>query len=132
MRLRDYEPGELFKGEAKRARKAKPDKDERHCAAVRRINKCVGCGSSRDIEAAHIRMSNGPEKPNPGMGQKPPDRYVTPLCHQCHMEQHSMGERAWWRAQGLDPFAIADELYRVTPDSGKMLAIIIRIKEGLL
>jgi hypothetical protein len=52
------------------------------------------------------------DKPAPGIGQKPDDRWALPLLHAHHMNQHTMGELDWWAARGvLDPFALCIEYY---------------------
>lgn len=63
---------------------------------------CCRCGSTRQVEAAHVRMGSGA-----GMGQKPDDWRTVSLCHGCHNgggpdAQHTMGERAFWRGLDVD------------------------------
>jgi hypothetical protein len=58
---------------------SKPVRDSAYLAFVRRFP-CVGCGSSRLIEAAHF----GPH----GIGQKASDLDALPLCRACHREYH--------------------------------------------
>ena len=56
---------------------------------------CAMCGSTTNIEAAHVRMGSGA-----GMGQKPDDWRVAPLCGGqggCHALQHAMGEAGFWQ-----------------------------------
>lgn len=84
------------------------ERNKKHLIAVSQLG-CILCGV-RPVQVAHIRM-RAPGKPNPGMGQKPSDRYVVPLCYTHHTEQHSMGERRFWELKGVDPLAIADKLY---------------------
>jgi len=81
-----------------------------------RRQKCAcGCHLAPPCDAAHLRASS-PEynKPGPGIGQKPDDRWALPLKHQHHMDQHRFGnEVAWWKAHGVaDPFALCLEYYR--------------------
>ena len=49
------------------------------------------------------------------MQRKPSDRFAVPLCAAHHREgpkaQHAAGERAWWAARGIDPYALAETLY---------------------
>lgn len=54
-------------------------------SAVRAMS-CAHCGKARPSEAAHVRW-NG----SGGMGMKPPDCYVIPLCTACHRSQHQGG-----------------------------------------
>lgn len=63
---------------------------------------CAFCGSVGNREAAHVRMNSGA-----GMGQKPDDWRVVPLCAGltanavgelgCHNVQHLIGEPTFWR-----------------------------------
>lgn len=63
---------------------------------------CAMCGSTTNIEAAHVRMGSGT-----GMGQKPDDWRTVPLCgglHSnadeelgCHNVQHVIGEPKFWQ-----------------------------------
>jgi hypothetical protein len=43
------------------------------------------------IECAHVRINS-----NAGMGQKPDDYRVVPLCREHHQQQHTIGERTFW------------------------------------
>jgi hypothetical protein len=97
-----------------------------HLAAIRRL-RCLSCGRTPCGEAAHLRMS-APGKPNPGIGRKPEDRWALPLCHWCHMTQHSMGERAYWDQLGIDPIAVAQALFAVSPDIEAMLNVIRQLE----
>lgn len=45
----------------------------------------------QNIQAAHIRVNS-----DGGMGQKPSDNRVLPLCHDCHALQHRIGEIKFW------------------------------------
>ena len=56
---------------------------------------CCMCGSQGPREAAHVRIGSGA-----GMGQKPDDWRVVPLCatvEGCHQHQHQIGEETFWR-----------------------------------
>ena len=73
----------------------------------------IGCEGA--VEAAHIRFGR-PGAGNAGMQRKPDDAGNTvPLCRAHHRDgpeaQHRSGERVWWAARGIDPHALADELY---------------------
>jgi hypothetical protein len=53
-----------------------------------------------------------------GMAEKPDDRWCVPLCRPtigvrngCHKAQHAMGEAAFWRERGMNPFEIANRFY---------------------
>lgn len=77
------------------------------------------------IAAAHVRIGT-----HTGMGQKPDDWRVVPLCDGpranienhlgCHNRQHAQGEQTFWRnEQGLynkvDPEALIRELIKASP-----------------
>jgi hypothetical protein len=82
-----------------------------HLAFVRRLP-CLGCGvppQDAPIQAAHLRFRGG----DGGMGLKPSDNQVVPLCATCHHIQHTKGEPAFWAAAPVrDPHAIAHALYQ--------------------
>lgn len=69
-------------------------------------------------QAAHIRFTNPeyPQKRAVGIGEKPSDRWCINLCVGCHLDdpdsQHKVGEEAFWARVGVDPFRVADELWR--------------------
>ncbi len=101
----------------KERKASKPKKVRRVCLPYRKwlINEwaCAGCGVFGTVydplEAAHYRIGT-----NGGMGLKPSDRWLLPLCYKCHhCEQHQKGERSFWRGQ--DPKAMAEALARVSP-----------------
>jgi hypothetical protein len=78
---------------------------------------CAICGSRNHVQAAHIRMPNlvyG--KRQTGAGEKPSDKFATPLCADHHAEQHTGGEAEFWKRHGLDPFFIACALYANSGD----------------
>jgi hypothetical protein len=91
-------------------RQRKPrERDEGYLNDLRSLP-CILCLSNVGVEAAHVRYSVC-GKPNPGVGQKPHDRYALPLCNHHHRKQHSMGEREFWRKMQLNPLHIASQLY---------------------
>lgn len=115
--------GSLLKGAIPAKGKSKTKEIERapdHLALIRQCP-CLSCGAER-CDAAHVRMSDGPTKQN-ATGKKPPDSYTVPLCHKCHMEQHRVGEKAFWQKLDIDPLAIARKLAKVSPDLERMRTI---------
>lgn len=86
---------------SKTPKRASRWRSQAHCAFVTRDFACAMCGSKLNREAAHVRMGSGA-----GMGQKPDDWRVVPLCagpHSnidgqlgCHNRQHIIGEPAFW------------------------------------
>lgn len=107
--------------------KRKPT-DSAHLAWVRTLP-CVSCGSPGPNEAAHYRQSVA-DLPghSGGMGMKPTDNRVLPLCKSCHGRQHSVGEVTFWPS---DPSGLADYLYRINGEEdrdGKALRAIERFQ----
>jgi len=88
-----------------------------HLAFIRTLS-CLICGNPLQTEAAHIRYGDRRAgKPITGMGIKPDDAFVVPLCNEHHREQHSRGERQFWlRHEVTDPIFVALALYRVSGD----------------
>lgn len=88
-------------------------RDESFLAFVRKQPCCV-CGKPAPSDAAHIRAANPMlGKRYCGKGEKPHDRFCTPLCREHHAQQHSMAEMAFWEMVMLNPFKIAHDLYQV-------------------
>lgn len=91
-------------------------KSETHLAFVRQLP-CLICADWVSTEAAHVRFGDPrAAKPITGIGIKPDDAFVLPLCNEHHREQHSMGERNFWKACGIDPVFICLALWRVSGD----------------
>ena len=98
------------------------ERDEEHLAAVRQCM-CLKCGKDPAGEAAHIRMASAAHgKRETGMGEKPHDKFTVPLCHECHMDQHAIGEIPFWSALGISPLRAAGLLYHVSPNVMAMKA----------
>jgi hypothetical protein len=106
-------PGELLKGDGETRRPS-------YLAKIRLLP-CVNCGQEPCGEAAHLRYVQ-----HPGIGRKPSDKWATPLCHDCHMSQHSRGERIWWeQVCGVDPVRLAKNLWKAQMVFEKMREITI-------
>src|SRR6266705_4199571 len=90
----------------------KPNSHRRvqHLAFVRQLP-CVACGKAAPSHAAHVRTGT-----DSGVGMKPADRYVVPLCTACHEKQHRIGELAFWSALRIDPLNVALRLWTVSAD----------------
>lgn len=58
--------------------------------------------------AAHVRMGG-----SGGVGLKPSDYRTVPLTDSEHRQQHQVGEKAFWRGCGVDPFTSIIALLRV-------------------
>lgn len=91
-------------------------KSEKHLRFIRSLSCCV-CGDNTSVEAAHVRMPD-PRigKPLTGIGIKPDDEFVVPLCSQHHREQHSMSERRFWELAGIDAILTAVTLAAFSGD----------------
>ena len=70
---------------------------------------CTICGRT-DVQSAHIRYTGA------GMGMKPCDSFVVPLCIEHHQEQHSMNERMFWHLYKKDPLVYAFFFCLQSPD----------------
>lgn len=85
---------------------------------------CAMCGTSTNVQAAHVRMGSGA-----GMGEKPNDWLTVPLCAGpyanvegelgCHEVQHAIGEPTFWRRyekrHGQTVWQLIDELIQSSP-----------------
>jgi hypothetical protein len=99
-------------------------KDSGHLAYLRQLPCCI-CLDHTSTEAAHIRFTEPKvAKENPGMQQKPDDRFAVPLCGRHHREQHSGNERAWWNGYKIDPHFLALALHNASGDTERGEAII--------
>jgi hypothetical protein len=87
-----------------------------HLAFIRELPCCV-CGTNVCVDAAHVRMSDARvAKNNPGVGQKPHDRWTVPLCRTHHNEQHLGNELWFWKEKGIDVIFLAMALHDNTGD----------------
>jgi hypothetical protein len=91
------------------------EEDAAYLAYVRTLP-CLICRRPGS-DPAHLR-SAAPQygKRRTGMGEKPDDRWVLPLCRNDHTDQHRHNELGWWASKGIpDPFALAQALYASRP-----------------
>ena len=70
---------------------------------------CTICGRT-DVQSAHIRYTGA------GVGLKPCDSFVVPLCIDHHQEQQSMNERMFWHLYSINPISKALALCAESPD----------------
>lgn len=87
--------------------------DAAHLASIRKMP-CLVCGRPGPSDPAHIRSASRQYgKRLTGLGEKPSDQWVLPMCRRCHEDQHRWGnELGWWGGKGIpDPFAVALALY---------------------
>jgi hypothetical protein len=92
-------------------------RDEKHLDFVRAQPCCHFKGCPRPSEAAHIRMACPARGKLPtGMAEKPSDFWTVPICGYHHREgadaQHRMSEKLYWELRGIDPFALALDLWQ--------------------
>jgi hypothetical protein len=90
-------------------------KDDKHLKFIRSLP-CLVCKREGETQAAHVRFADAAYgKEEPGMGKKPDDWWVVPLCAYCHTHQHNHGERDWWyQINEIDPLPICQALWDVT------------------
>jgi hypothetical protein len=98
-------------------------KNERHLRFIRGLPCCV-CHDPTSTEAAHVRFTCD-EKRNPGMQQKPDDKWTVPLCGRHHRDQHAMNEKVFWLTVGIDPIKLCEALFSVSGDheAGERIAL---------
>ena len=83
----------------KPAKRASRWKSQTHLKFVRGFA-CSRCGSTANIEAAHVRLGSGA-----GIGQKPDDWRAVSLCggvEGCHALQHRIGEETFWAERDVE------------------------------
>lgn len=91
-------------------------KSPKHLAWIRTLS-CLICGDQTSVEAAHVRYADpSVGKPESGMGRKPSDAFVVPLCSDCHREQHKGSEHAFWNHYRIDPNVVALALWHSSED----------------
>lgn len=101
---------------------------EAHLKFIRTLP-CVVCGDNISSEAAHIRFSDDRSaKRNVGMGEKPDDLWVLPMCGRHHREQHSQREQNFWNQHRIDPIFTALALWSATGDPERGEHIISRAR----
>ena len=62
-------------------------RSNKHLQFIRTLP-CCTCPATAPTEACHIRASL-----DGGIGLKPSDKYVVPMCHECHSKQHRTSEK---------------------------------------
>jgi len=105
--------------------KPSPRRRVQHLAFVRQLP-CVSCGKAAPSEAAHVRTET-----DGGVGMKPGDRYVVPLCTACHAEQHRVGELTFWATLRVDPLNVAFRLWTVSGDIDAAERIVFRARQRI-
>lgn len=100
-------------------------RSQAHLAFVR-SRVCSVCGSSTNIEAAHVRLGSGA-----GMGQKPDDWRAVSLCAGpnsnnlgqlgCHNRQHIVGEETFWKGNHVE--ALIDSFCKASPKASEIAQV---------
>jgi ERF superfamily len=108
--------GALTLGEPRRYR------DRAHLRFVS-AQPCLICWR-RPSDAHHLRFA----QPR-ALGRRVSDEYTVPLCRSHHRALHRCGDEvAWWKTNGVDPIAVAGELWQRTrldgPRGGRIEALL--------
>src|SRR5215469_15398255 len=98
----------------------------RHRIFIRSLP-CAVCDHPGPCEAAHVRAGTN----SGGMGLKPEDRFLVPLCHEHHVEQHAKGEKSFWASRNIDPLNLAARLWAVTGDMAAGIRAIMRTRQAI-
>lgn len=112
--------------------KAVRERDNVYLAWIRRLP-CICCGTTRGVEAMHIRAGYPADgwAPTP-MQRKPSDDRTAPGCASCHREgpdaQHRMNERAWWERLGIHPPELCAALRAAFLAGGEGAPVIARFR----
>ena len=89
-------------------------RNEKHLQFIRGLP-CIRCLNDTATEAAHLRRADARiAKPITGIGIKPDDRFVLPLCGKDHRRQHAIGEKNFWVDCEPELWALA--LYSISGD----------------
>jgi hypothetical protein len=100
-------------------------RSQAHLSFVRK-HACAMCGSTVNIEAAHVRLGSGA-----GIGFKPDDFRAVGLCggvEGCHARQHRVGERTFWK--GADVEALISAYIKASPKRHEIEAILRERENG--
>jgi hypothetical protein len=99
--------------------------DAAHLKFVR-SQPCVICKTTRQIEAAHVRMGCLAIGKEPtGLQEKPSDSWTLSLCAYHHrtgiLAQHKMNEADFWIMHGRNPFEICARLWAESGGAARVL-----------
>lgn len=101
-----------------------------HLAYLRTLP-CLVSGLVGATEAAHVRYASlAHGKRETGKSEKPDDCWAVPLSSDAHREQHSMSERAFWKAANTDPLVVAALLFASSGNEPMGVQIIIAAQQG--
>ncbi len=81
-------------------------------------------------QACHIRYADIRfNKRSTGKGEKPSDCWVVPMTPIEHAEQNGGNEQMFWYVRGIDPTAIANELYEAWSGTTDKFFAIMAMRE---
>lgn len=101
---------EAFTLDSRTRQKQPRKKDDSHLRFIRGLP-CLVTGT-RPVEAAHVRYADPVyHKRAVGGAEKPDDKWAVPLSPAEHRRQHSMNEQDYWQSVGIDPLAVALQLW---------------------
>ena len=108
-RIANFSRGVIAKAPARTRRPRNEGKDAGYIAWLHTLPCCVS-GVTDRIIAHHPTVARG------RMGRKEDDATAVPLTEEMRSDQypdalHKIGERKFWNRCGIDPFALADDLY---------------------
>lgn len=108
--------------------KTEPREDRDYLAMVRQLP-CLYCGLEPAGEAAHCDFSSYEFGKKRSFGRRPSDSQALPLCRDDHLNarhaQHKGNEAVFWEALGLQPYAVARNLYAKRGDLVAMRAVVM-------
>lgn len=102
-------------------------RDPQHLAWIRTLPSVIS--GRAPCEACHIRYGDPTyRKKRTGMGQRPDDAWCLPMTSDEHRSQHDANEAAWWKDRGIDPLAVARDLYAISGDTEAAKVILARCR----
>jgi hypothetical protein len=79
-------------------------------------------------EPAHLRLSSAAYGKASGLGKKPEDKWVLPLCSADHRlakhAQHNRNEAEFWASLGINPLLAASRLWDARGDIVRMISVV--------
>lgn len=97
-------------------------------ALIRRLP-CLYCGLEAS-EAAHVRFASAAFGKASGLGKKPHDKFLVPLCPDDHRlarhAQHNRNEEAFWIGIGINPLLVAQQLWAQRHDFVAMYHVAVK------
>jgi hypothetical protein len=124
-------PGSLLKrtGAAESPRQPRQldgDADKNYLTLVRQCP-CLHCGMTPS-EPAHLRLSSAAYGKASGLGKKPEDKWILPVCAEHHRlardAQHNRNEAEFWDSLGINPLRAASLLWDARGDIVRMTSVV--------